>query len=89
MTEQAATTQIFRIVIKASAQTISDAITSPEWSERYGYGGRVENELRAGGQYCHKASAEIRGGPARENDRRRSDRERSATQAGADLAPAL
>ena len=37
MTEQAATTQVFRIVIKASAQAIWDAITSPEWSERYGY----------------------------------------------------
>jgi uncharacterized protein YndB with AHSA1/START domain len=60
MTEQAATTQVFRIVIKASAQTIWDAITSPEWSERYGYGGRVEYELTAGGQYCHKASAEMK-----------------------------
>jgi uncharacterized protein YndB with AHSA1/START domain len=60
MTEQAATTQVFRIVIKASAQAIWDAITSPEWSERYGYGGRVEYELRAGGQYCHKASAEMK-----------------------------
>ena len=60
MTEQTATTQVYRIVIKASAQAIWDAITKPEWSERYAYGGRVEYDLKPGGNYCHKASAEMR-----------------------------
>lgn len=60
MTEQTATTLVFRIVIKASAQAIWDAITKPEWSERYGYGGRTEYDLKPGGSYCHKASAEMR-----------------------------
>ena len=32
-----------------SPQAIWDAITKPEWSERYGYGGRVEYDLRPGG----------------------------------------
>src|SRR3974390_380239 len=38
MTDQTATTRVYRILIKASAQAIWDAITNPEWSERYGYG---------------------------------------------------
>ena len=38
-----------RIVINASAQAVWDAITLPEWTEKYGYGGRVEYELKPGG----------------------------------------
>jgi uncharacterized protein YndB with AHSA1/START domain len=60
MTDTAATTQIHRVYIKASPQAIWDAITSPEWSERYAYGGRVEYDLKAGGGYCHRASAQMR-----------------------------
>jgi len=60
MTDKAATTLVYRIVIKASAQAIWDAITKPEWSERWGYGGRVSYNLKAGGRYSHKASAEMR-----------------------------
>jgi hypothetical protein len=67
MTEKTATTQVYRIVIKASAQAIWDAITRPEWTERYGYGGRVEYELKPGGRYCHNASAEMKSmGPLRQ-----------------------
>ena len=60
MTDSTAITQIYRVYIKASPQAIWDAITSPEWSERYAYGGRVEYDLKAGGGFCHKASAEMR-----------------------------
>jgi hypothetical protein len=35
MTDKTATVQVFRIVIKASANAIWDAITKPEWTERY------------------------------------------------------
>jgi len=56
MTDKATTTQVYRIVIKASAQAIWDAITKPEWSERYAYEGRVEYDLKAGGKYRHGAS---------------------------------
>ena len=42
------TTQVYRVYIKATPQAIWDAITKPEWTERYGYGGRVEYDLRAG-----------------------------------------
>jgi uncharacterized protein YndB with AHSA1/START domain len=58
--EQSSATQHYRIVINASAQAIWDAITQPEWTENYGYGGRVEYELKAGGRFSHRASAEMR-----------------------------
>ena len=32
-------TQVYRVYIKASPQAIWDAITSPEWTVEYGYGG--------------------------------------------------
>ena len=42
-------TQVYRVYIRASASAVWDAITTPEWTERYGYGGRVEFDLRPGG----------------------------------------
>jgi uncharacterized protein YndB with AHSA1/START domain len=60
MSDKSATIQVYRIVIKASAQAIWDAITKPEWTERYGYGGRVEYDLKVDGRYSHKASAEMK-----------------------------
>jgi uncharacterized protein YndB with AHSA1/START domain len=56
MTDKAKVVQVYKIVIKASAQAIWDAITKPEWSERYAYEGRVSYELKAGGKYHHGAS---------------------------------
>jgi uncharacterized protein YndB with AHSA1/START domain len=50
-TDTALTTQVFRIYIKTSPQAVWDAITKPEWTSRYGPGGRVEYELRPGGAY--------------------------------------
>jgi uncharacterized protein YndB with AHSA1/START domain len=58
--DKSAATQLYRIVINASAQAVWDAITLPEWTEKYGYGGRVEYELKAGGRYSHRASAEMK-----------------------------
>ena len=45
------TTQIYRIFIKATPQAIWDAITKPEWTQKFGYGLRDEFELRKGGKY--------------------------------------
>ncbi|MGH8828453.1 MAG: SRPBCC family protein [Jiangellaceae bacterium] len=53
------TTQKYRIYIKATPEAIWDAITKPEWTERYGYGGRVEFDRRPGGTYRAIASAEM------------------------------
>jgi uncharacterized protein YndB with AHSA1/START domain len=47
----AVTTQMYRVYIKATPQAIWDAITTPEWTERYGYKGRGEFDLRPGGAY--------------------------------------
>jgi uncharacterized protein YndB with AHSA1/START domain len=60
MTDTTSPIQVYRIVIKAPAQAIWDAITKPEWSEKYGYGSRVEYDLRPGGRYCARASAEMK-----------------------------
>ena len=53
-------TQVYRVYIKASPEAIWDAITKPEWSERYGYGGRVEYDLRPGGTYRAFASEDMK-----------------------------
>jgi uncharacterized protein YndB with AHSA1/START domain len=60
MTDKTETTQVYRVFIKATPQAIWDAITKPEWTERWGYGGRVEIDLKPGGRFCHKASAEMK-----------------------------
>jgi uncharacterized protein YndB with AHSA1/START domain len=51
------TTQIYRIFIKATPQAIWDAITKPEWTQRFGYGLRDEFELRPGGKYRGHATS--------------------------------
>jgi uncharacterized protein YndB with AHSA1/START domain len=59
LTQQEVTTQVFRIYIKATPQAIWDAITKPEWTQRYGYRGVAEYDLRPGGNYRAIASAEM------------------------------
>jgi uncharacterized protein YndB with AHSA1/START domain len=49
--ETGVTTQVSRVYIKASPKAIWDAITNPEWNERYGYPGRSEYDLRPGGAF--------------------------------------
>jgi len=55
-TGTAVTTQVYRVYIKATSQAIWDAITKPEWTERYGYGGLSQYDLRPGGAYRAFAS---------------------------------
>ena len=50
-TETGTTTQVYRIFIRATPQAIWDAITKPEWTQRFGYGLLDEYELRPGGKY--------------------------------------
>jgi uncharacterized protein YndB with AHSA1/START domain len=54
------TVQVHRVFIKASPETIWDAITKPEWSRRYGYGGDVDVDLRPGGHFKIIADNEMR-----------------------------
>jgi uncharacterized protein YndB with AHSA1/START domain len=50
-TQAPTTTQVYRVYIKATPEAIWDAITKPEWTERYGYAARVDYDLRPGGAY--------------------------------------
>jgi uncharacterized protein YndB with AHSA1/START domain len=44
-------TQMFRIHIKASPDAVWQAITTPEWTARYGYHSASEYDLRPGGTF--------------------------------------
>jgi uncharacterized protein YndB with AHSA1/START domain len=59
------TTQVFRVYIKATPEAIWEAITSPEFTQKYGYRGRTEYDLRPGGSYKAFATEDMRamGGP--------------------------
>jgi uncharacterized protein YndB with AHSA1/START domain len=56
-----ATVQVYRVFIKATPQAIWDALTKPEWTKRYGYGGTVQFDLRPGGQYKASSAAGMDG----------------------------
>lgn len=56
-TQTGMTTQIYEIYIRATPQAIWDAITTPEWTAKYGYGGLAEYDLRPGGKFVGRASA--------------------------------
>ena len=55
-TEISTTTQVYRVYIKATPEAIWAAITKPEWTERYGYTGLVDYDLRPGGGYRVRAT---------------------------------
>ena len=54
------TIKIFEIYIKAPAQTIWEAITTPEWTARYGYRAMSEYDLRPGGTFVTRANEQMR-----------------------------
>lgn len=60
MTEVLTVVQVQRIYIKAKPEAVWAAITTPEWSERYGYSGAVEYELHAGGRFAAHANEGMR-----------------------------
>jgi uncharacterized protein YndB with AHSA1/START domain len=59
MTE-AKTIQVYRVYIRATPDAIWTAITDPDWTDRYGYGGRAQYELRPGGSFRLLASDAMR-----------------------------
>jgi len=63
--EATVTTQVYRVYIKAKPEAIWEAITSPEWTQKYGYAARAEYDLRPGGKYRAFASEAMKayGGP--------------------------
>ena len=52
-TQNLVTTQVHKVYIRATAQAIWDAITSAEWTARYGYGGYAHFDLTPGGTFIH------------------------------------
>jgi uncharacterized protein YndB with AHSA1/START domain len=60
MTGTTVTTQVYRVYIKATPEAVWTAITDPDWTQRYGYGGRAEYDLRPGGAYRGLSSAPMR-----------------------------
>jgi uncharacterized protein YndB with AHSA1/START domain len=58
-------TQVFQVSIEATPQAIWDAITSPDWNAKYGYGCPSYYELRPGGRTHTLASEAMKayGGP--------------------------
>jgi uncharacterized protein YndB with AHSA1/START domain len=53
------TTQVYQVYIRATPEAIWDAITKPEWTQRYGYRSIAEFDLRPGGAYRGKATPEF------------------------------
>ena len=58
------TAQVYRVYIKASAEAIWQAITDPEWTNRYGYTGYAHYDLRPGGSYQVMANEEFKAAAA-------------------------
>jgi uncharacterized protein YndB with AHSA1/START domain len=58
-TKASVTTQMYEVYIRATPQAIWEAITSPEWTQKYGYKGRAEYDLRPGGAYRAHATPDM------------------------------
>jgi uncharacterized protein YndB with AHSA1/START domain len=57
------TVQVNRIYIKATPERIWEAITKPEWTQKYGYTGLVDFDLKPGGKHrTHPTQAFIDAG---------------------------
>jgi uncharacterized protein YndB with AHSA1/START domain len=56
----AATTQVYRVWIKASPERIWAAITDPEWTIRYSYAAPAYFDLKPGGSYRSTATKEMK-----------------------------
>jgi uncharacterized protein YndB with AHSA1/START domain len=58
-TTETKTVQVYRVYIRATPEAIWEAITNPEWTQRYGYRGIAEYDLRPGGSYRALAPEEM------------------------------
>ncbi len=57
------TAQMYRVYIKATPEAIWQAITTPEWTVRYGYAPLVEYDLRPGGAFRAHANEGMKAVP--------------------------
>ena len=58
------TTQVYRVYIRATADAIWTALTDPEWTNRYAYGGFVHYDLKPGGALVVNPGQEMIDGAA-------------------------
>ena len=63
-TKSSTTTQVYRVYIKATPEAIWQAITDPEWTNRYGYTGYAHFDLRPGGAMQVVANEEFKANAA-------------------------
>lgn len=61
-TPTASPTQVYKVYIKASAEDIWTAITDPEWTNKYGYTGYTNYDLKPGGAHSTTPNDEFRKG---------------------------
>ncbi|MEO6078293.1 MAG: SRPBCC domain-containing protein [Steroidobacteraceae bacterium] len=59
-TKAGVVTRVYEIYIKAPAQQIWDAITTPEWTHKYGYRAPVELDLVRGGSLRYRPTEQMR-----------------------------
>jgi uncharacterized protein YndB with AHSA1/START domain len=52
-------THVYQVFIKATQEQVWDAITQPEWSQRYGYQAINDYDLRPGGKYEGRATPQM------------------------------
>ncbi len=60
-TQSSTTTAVYKVYIKTTPEAIWEAISSPEWSLKYGYGGHVHYDLQPGGALRVLADDEMKG----------------------------
>lgn len=58
--KESLTTKVYEIYIRAAPELIWEAITSPEWTAKYGYRAALEYDLKPGGRFRAKATAQMR-----------------------------
>jgi uncharacterized protein YndB with AHSA1/START domain len=57
--ENAVATQVYTVYVKAAPGEVWDAITNPDQTDRYGYRGRVDYDLRPGGRFVAHSPEEM------------------------------
>ncbi len=58
-TDRAVITNVYRVFIEATPERVWEAITDPEWNDKYGYRARSNYELRPGGAYIVDVTPEM------------------------------
>ncbi len=58
-TDRAVITNVYRVFIEATPERVWEAITDPEWNDKYAYRARSNYDLRPGGAYVVDVTPEM------------------------------